>query len=287
METAFLQTFVLVAETGSMAEAARRLSLTPAAVAQQVKALEKELGTSLVARSGRTVLPTPAGHRLAGRAAELLRDVQGLHTFVHEDVVAGELRLGAINTALHTLLPDMLARLARAHPGVTVRIHSMPSQDLVEEVRRGELDAAVCLQPDFALGKSVGWQLLREEAFVVLARPELAQQGAHELLATQPLLRYDRAVGAGKQADDYLRRHGIVPHERLELTSLLAIALMVHEGLGVSLVPDAGTPLTAGLAIARVPLPGPMAPRKVGVLWRRGGVRARRVAAFLEQARRP
>ena len=60
METAFLQSFVLVAETGSMAEAARRQDLTPAAVAQQVRALERELRATLVARSGRTV-------RLPGR----------------------------------------------------------------------------------------------------------------------------------------------------------------------------------------------------------------------------
>jgi len=268
-----------------MAEAARRLTLTPAAVAQQVRALERELGVPLVARSGRTVLPTPAGHRLLGRAGELLRDLGTLRAVVLEDVVAGELRLGAINTALHTLLPNILGRLAQAHPEVTVFIQSGLSQQLVEAVRRDELDAAVCLHPEFALDKATAWELLREEPLVVLAPPKLADRGAHELLRSQPLLRYDRSFGIGKRADAYLRAHGIVPIERFELSSLLAISLMVSEGLGVSLVSDIASPLTAGLDVARVALPDQVEPRRLGVLWRRGTARARLVAAFLAQAR--
>ncbi len=285
METAFLQTFVLTAETGSMAEAARRLGLTPAAVALQVRTLERDLGVPLMVRSGRTVLPTPAGHRLLARASELLRDFGTLRAVVLEDVVAGELRLGTINTALHTVLPGILGRLARAHPDVTVFIQSGLSQQVVEAVRRDELDAAVCLHPEFALDKATAWELLRDEQMVVLAPPELADQGALQLLRTQPLLRYDRSLGFGKRADAYLRQHGIVPRERFELSSLLAISMMVSEGLGVSLVPDIASPLTRGLDIARIPLPDPVTPRQFGVLWRRGSARARLVTAFLEQAR--
>jgi DNA-binding transcriptional LysR family regulator len=285
METGFLQTFVLVAETGSMAEAARRRDLTPAAVAQQLRALEKELGAPLVARSGRTVLPTPAGHRLLERAGELLRGIGALRTLVRDDVVAGELRLGAINTALHSLLPRVLGRLARAHPEVTVFIQSGPSRELAEAVRRDDLDAAVCLHPEFALSKAMGWELLREEPLVVLAPPSLAGRDPLELLRSEPLLRYDRSVGGGKQADRYLRRHGIVPIERFELSSLLAIAMMVHEGLGVSLVPDIASPLTAGLKVARLALPDAVEPRRFGVLWRRGSPRARLVAALVAQVR--
>jgi DNA-binding transcriptional LysR family regulator len=285
MDTAFLQTFVLTAETGSMAEAARRLGLTPAAVALQVRTLERDLGVPLMVRSGRTVLPTPAGHRLLVRAGDLLRDFGTLRAVVLEDVVAGELRLGTINTALHTVLPGILGRLARAHPDVTVFIQSGLSQQVVEAVRRDELDAAVCLHPEFALDKATAWELLRGEQMVLLAPPELADQNALQLLRTQPLLRYDRSLEFGKRADAYLREHGIVPRERFELSSLLAISMMVSEGLGVSLVPDIASPLTRGLDIARIQLPDPGTPRQFGVLWRRGTARARLVTAFLEQAR--
>lgn len=283
METSFLQSFVLVAQTGSMAEAARRQGVTPAAVAQQIHALERELGAALVARAGRTVTPTAAGHRLLERAGDVLREVGALQTLVREDLVAGELRLGAINSALHTLLPHMLGKLARACPDVTVFIRSGLSQELVTAVRQDEIDAAICLHPEFALPKSMAWEQLREEPLVVLVPDKLAKEDPLAVLRREPFLRYDRTLGGGKQADRYLRGHGIVPKERFELSSLLAIALMVHEGLGVSLVPDIGSPLTAGLKVACLPLKDLLEPRRFGILWRRGASRARLVSAFLEQ----
>ncbi|MGH6609138.1 MAG: LysR family transcriptional regulator, partial [Burkholderiaceae bacterium] len=74
MDTQFLTTFVMVVDRGSMAAAARLLNITPAAVAQQIRTLERELGAPLIARAGRTVTGTEAGMRILGRARELLRD---------------------------------------------------------------------------------------------------------------------------------------------------------------------------------------------------------------------
>ena len=76
---------------------------------------------------------------------------------------------------------------------------------------------------------------------VVRAPESMAGRDPHELLATEPLVRYDRNAWGGRQADEYLRANGIVPRERFELNALNAIAVMVDRGLGVSLVP-AGRP---------------------------------------------
>jgi DNA-binding transcriptional LysR family regulator len=64
METRFLETFVLVAELGSLAEASRRLGITPVAVAQRMQALEDEVGAQLLIRAGRRVKPTQAGYAI-------------------------------------------------------------------------------------------------------------------------------------------------------------------------------------------------------------------------------
>ena len=61
MDTRFLETFLFVACHGSIAEASRRLNITPAAAAQRIQALEAEIGQPLLMRVGRTVRPTPAG----------------------------------------------------------------------------------------------------------------------------------------------------------------------------------------------------------------------------------
>ena len=67
----------------------------------------------------------------------------------------------------------------------------------------------------------------------------LAGGEAHALLAREPFIRYDRKEWGGQQVERYLRAAGIVPHERMELGHLSAIAHMVGRGLGVALVPGA------------------------------------------------
>ncbi|SFP91105.1 LysR family transcriptional regulator [Variovorax sp. 770b2] len=284
METAYLQSFLLVVESGSMSEAARRLDLTPAAVAQQIRTLERELNAPLLARAGRTVQPTEAGHLLVQRARNLLREVGDIKTLLNSEAAGGELLIGTINTAIHSLLPDILARFVKTHPGVKVFLQSGTTATLYKAVQQGELDAAVCLYPPYVLAKTFDWSLLREEPLVLLAPSRLARRDPHELLRTSPLIRYDRALGGGKQADRYLRAAGIVPQERFELSSLLAIAMMVDRGLGVSLVPDIASPLLEGQRVAKIPLPMPSDPRRFGVLWLRASPRQRLIRGFVDSA---
>ncbi|MFM2346914.1 MAG: HTH-type transcriptional regulator GltC [Pseudomonadota bacterium] len=285
METAYLNTFALVVESGSMSEAARRLELTPAAVAHQLRLLERELGTRLLTRAGRTVVPTEAGYRLVDRAAGILRDLRNLKAAINDEAATGELRLGAINTALHSLMPEVLAGFVQTYPDSRIEIRSALSTELYDAVLRGELDAAVCLHPPFTLPKTVSWEQLCEEPLVVLAPIQWATRDAHELLRNEPFIRYNRSLGGGKQADDYLRRAGIVPRERFELSSLPAIALLVDRGLGVSLAPDASLPWSRGLGIARIALTDQPYRRRFGIIWPRASVRTRLILALVEQAR--
>ena len=284
METAYLHSFLLVVESGSMSEAARRLNLTPAAVAQQVRALERELGAGLLARAGRTVQPTAAGHLLVQRGRALLREVGDIKTLLGSDPAGGELLVGTINTALHSLLPDILANFVRTRAGVKTFLQSGTTAALYKAVQQGELDAAVCLYPPFALAKTFDWTLLREEPLVLLAPRRQARRDPHELLRTSPLIRYDRSLGGGRQADRYLRAAGIVPEERLELSSLLAIAMMVDRGLGVSLVPDIASPLLEGQRVAKIALPLPSEPRRFGILWLRASARLALIRDFVASA---
>ncbi|GAA4335378.1 LysR family transcriptional regulator [Pigmentiphaga soli] len=253
-------------------------------MAQQIRALERELGEALVARAGRTVRPTPAGHRLLAAAAAVLREVSALKSAVRDKQLAGELRLGTINTALHTVLPTILGSFVQSHPNVTVFVHSSMSRQLYDAVRDNFVDLAVCLHPRFALSKELAWQQLREEPLVVLAPEALAGRDPHRLLREEPLLRYDRSLGGGHQAEQYLRSQQIVPRERFELSSLLAIAMMVDQGLGVSLVPDIASPLIAHLRLVKIALPGAPDPRRFGLLWPRASPRAALISAFLEAA---
>lgn len=285
MDIDFLANFLLVVDSGSMAEAARRVGVTPAAVAQQVQALERELGVPLLVRAGRTVIPSEAGHRVVERARALVRESAELKAFALEGEAAGELRIGTITTALLSLLPDVLAGFAKAFPQAQVLIRAGTSMELYDTLQRGEVDVSISLHPPFALPKAYEWQLLREEPLVVLAPKRFARRDPHDLLRREPFIRYDRTLGGGKQADQYLRAAKIAPHELFELNSLMAIAMMVDRRLGVSLVPDIVSPMMATLDLVRLPLPMPSEPRRFGLLWHRSSPRARLIKGLLACAR--
>jgi DNA-binding transcriptional LysR family regulator len=284
MDTCFLESFVTVVEHGSIAEAARRLNLTPAAVAQRIHALEREFDTPLLSRSGRAVRPTEAGAKIIERSRQLLQEVRDLKAHAVNDTMAGELRLGAIATALNSMLPDILAALARKYPQLNVYVVPGSSESLLPQVQNGDLDAAIIVEPEFAIAKTCGWRVLREEPLVVLTPAAMSVSDPNAALRSQPFIRYDRSARGGRIADNYLRQTGIRPKERFELTSLTAIALLVDRGLGVSLVPDWPPPWPEGLSIRKLPIPDRSYVRRLGLLWTRASVRIRLVHAFLEEA---
>ncbi|MEN3366781.1 MAG: hypothetical protein V7606_4055 [Burkholderiales bacterium] len=285
MKTTFLETFLLTVDTGSMAEAARRLDITPAAIALQIRTLENELGAPLVTRVGKTVRPTEAGHRVLEGCRTLLRDVANLKALANQEEMSGELRIGSINTALNSLLTEVLARLVDVYPNLKFHIRSALSSELFDAVQRGELDAAVCLHPQFVLPKTCAWQLLREEALIALAPIKLAGHDPHELLSTMPFIRYDRNQWGGQQAERYLSKAGIVPHERFELSHLAAIVALVGRGLGVALVPDAVMHLEMTANVVKLALPIKTQPRKLGVIWQRSSIHEKSISVFVRHAK--
>lgn len=284
MDTRFLESFVIVADHGSIAEAARRLNLTPAAVAQRIRALEQEIGARLLLRSGRNVQLTQAGTKIIDRARNFLRDIRELRSLATDDKIAGELRLGAVPSATTGLLPDILAQLARKYPELAVQVVPGTSGGLYQQVYSGNLDLAIIAQPEFALPKSCDWQLLREEPLVVLTPKSMPARHPHTILKTEPFIRYDRNTWGGRLADRYLRRANIKPREKLEINSLTAIALLVDRGLGVALVPDWAPPWPEGLSLSKLAVPDNSYTRHIGAVWSRASAHRRLVRAFLDDA---
>ncbi|MNX44819.1 HTH-type transcriptional regulator YofA [compost metagenome] len=284
MDTRYLQSLVAVIEYGSLAEAARRLDLTPASIAARVRALEEDLGVVLVKRAGRNVRATEAGLKVLERARLVLREMRDLRATAGDDTPLGEFRLGVSTSALTGLMPPVLAGLYRRHPKLAVFVEPGTSSHLYRKVIDGELDAAFIVQPQFSLPKGYAWRLGAAEPLVVLAPAALRDRDAHALMADEPFIRYDRSVWGGRLADRYLRQHAIRPRERLEIDGLMAIASMVREGLGVSLVPDWAPDWLDSLGLSRVALPGVAPVRRMGILWATQTPHAGLAEAFVQEA---
>jgi len=284
MDTRFLETLVTVFDCGSVAEAGRRLNMTAAGVAQRIHALEADIGTELVFRSGRTVRPTPTAMAILDRSRQLLRDVRDIKSIATSGMLTGELRLGVIPTTLSGLLPDILIPFTQAHPKIDIRIVRDHSVAIYRRVLDGEIDAAITSHPPFSFPKTCVWCLLRKEPFVVLTAKSLRMRDPHEILARQPFIRLTRNVYAGQLIDNYLRKVKIKPKELFEIDGFELIAMMVDRGLGVSLLPDWPRPWPEGLLLRKLPLPDRSFHRRIGILWNRPSLRLRLIEALVESA---
>jgi DNA-binding transcriptional LysR family regulator len=285
MDTRFLESFLAVVECGSVAEAARKQNITPAAIKQRVGVLEDEVGSKLLARSGRVVRPTEAGVAILDRARTILQGVRDLTSVASSDHLSGELRLFAMQTALTGLVPDILQRLSIEHPQLDVRLIRGNSIEAYQRVFTGEVDAAITSQPSFAIPKAFEWAVLRDEPFVVLTPAAMPARDPYTVLAKEPFIRLDRSVYAGRLIDAFLRKTGININEKYELDGLEAIAIMVDRGLGVTLLPDWAPPWPAGLSLRKQRISDPALRRQTGLLWARASLRATTIHAFLRTAR--
>jgi len=287
MDTRFLQTFLVVVERGSLAEAARVLNLTPAAVAQRMAALETEIGFSLLRRSGRTVQATPNAAAIIEHARSILSQVSDLRAVAALDQPVGKLRIGAISTVLSGILPSVMRRFFEHFPGIEVHIVPGSSLQLHDMVRDDHLDAAFLVEPPFDLSKIFTWHLMRSEPMIVLAPPGEESDDPFEVLRRHPFIRYDRKHWGGRIAETYLLEHGLRPRQQIELDSLEAIVLMVNEGIGASLVPEWAPPWPEGLLVRRLALPEPAPRRNVGLLWPSLSPRARLIERLIQVTGEP
>lgn len=143
-DMADLAALAAVAEERNFTRAARRLGLSQSSLSQIVKRLETRLGVTLVARSTRSVAPTPAGERLLATLVPALREIdQSLADLTEfRDRPVGVIRVTSVEHAARTILLPAVARLLADHPGIRVEIVS--TYELSDVVAEG-FDAGVRL----------------------------------------------------------------------------------------------------------------------------------------------
>jgi DNA-binding transcriptional LysR family regulator len=139
-----LRAFVLIAEGHSFTRAATLVGRTQSAVSMQVKRLEEMLGQPVLSRGkGGTVELTPHGQYLLTRARQILALNDEVMATFRTPQIAGTVRLGSPDDYAFGYLPPVLKGFADSHPAVQVDVLCEPSQDLVERIRRCELDLAL------------------------------------------------------------------------------------------------------------------------------------------------
>ena len=273
MDLKRLKTFVRVARTLNVSEAARQIHRTQSSVTEQMQALEADLGVALFDRSNRKLALTAAGSCLLGHAARLIDLADETRAAVRAagGCAARTLTVGGIETIAAAILPDVDARLAAAHPDVRVRVAVAATSALHAGVRDGTLDAA-CFFGTLLPEVGLACRVIAHAPLVLVVPPghplagrDGADHGdiAHErFLVTAQGCAYrrmfDTAVAA--RPDDRPRIAG-------EFDSVAAIVGLVERGLGCALVPRM-VPALADARVAIVPWHGAAATVPVSVAWR-------------------
>jgi len=144
MNTRFIETFVTLAELESFRATARVLHATPATISLRIKSLEDELRTELIDRSTTQFRLTPAGESLLGLARNVVDAARALREAAGQEViVGGKLRLGVIETVVHSWLSHYVTHLNSKFPQLDVDLTVDSSAVLQQRLLAGELDLAI------------------------------------------------------------------------------------------------------------------------------------------------
>jgi len=265
-----LRTLLAIQDHGSFSAAAAACHVTHAAVSQQMKALETLWGVALFDRKGRRPELTPTGRALTAKADEIIRAYDGiLASVIGDQGFQGEFVLGAVPTTLTGLVPLALSLLRQRHADLRVTIYPGLSRQLMQQLDRGAIDAAIITRPDL-LPQGLACLDIAAEPMQLLAPPQTDSDDPIELLRTRPFIRFDRNAIFGQMVEGWLQKHKITVRDSMELEGLEAISSMVMANLGVSIVPKRCVRNMNPLPVKRLALSGNPPARQLGLAYRDG-----------------
>lgn len=254
-----LRTYVTGVELGSFAKAADRLGRSTSAVSAQLKRLEEQLGTPVLRKAGRGMLPTAAGEALLGYARRLLELNDEAATAVRGVELAGSVRLGMQEDFAEHILTDVLGRFARAHPRLRIEARVARNAELLEQTAAGRLDLALAWDDGsgdtggFSAGgfdASGGGSAAGRGGAIAIGRLPMRWIGAADAPPPPlgrrdeplPLVVFDAPCLMRSAATKALDRAGIAWRIAFTSPSLGGVWAAVAAGLGVTVRTDIGVP---------------------------------------------
>ena len=236
--------------------------------------MENQLGTKLLERSKRKVMPTRKGLEVAKQAEQLLSMAESLVCSAHDDgtPLTGPLNLGVIPTIGPFLLPRVLPQIREAFPKLELRLVEDQTDRLLERIQSGNLDAAIIAFP-YATG-NLEHEMFWQENFR-LAIPEShplshTKAVATDALPMDELLLLEDGHCMTDHALAACRLEGLKSSASFQGTSLYTLLQMVAGGQGITFVPEMAmeTELLNSGEIALTPLADKGPHREIGLVWR-------------------
>jgi len=241
MNIRFLETFVWLANLRNFRLTAEKLYTTQAAVSSRIATLEQELGVRLFDRGAGEVTLTLEGSKALIYADRLVRTTHDmLESMKDRALYNGVVRIGVIESIIHSWFPDLMARIHRVYPQLEIELAGDTTIRLIEQFNKGNLD--LILQTDSVQGANVQNMQLCDFQMRWFGATRLNLHGdvlALSDIATFPILSFSRNSGPHRFLDR-LFDDKVGKKVRINcMTSVSAMIRLVVDGFGLAMIPPA------------------------------------------------
>ncbi len=287
MELRQLEYFVAVAEAANFTRAAARIHVAQPAVSAQIARLERELGELLFDRGRREIRLTAAGQAVLPHARAALAAIADARTAVAElsDLVRGSVTIGTV-TAHDVDMPGLLAQFHDAHPNVDITLGTANSDELIEGIRTGRLDAAI-VSVGTELPAGLGAVMVTDQPIVAAVGLDDPWRGRRtirlEELAGRPVIALPVGTGIRHQFEGACAELGVGVHVAFEASTPHALADLAARGLGVAVLPQSLVGSRADLHLITLM---PALRGRLVFAWRSGGPMSPAARELVNMARR-
>ena len=239
MNQRFVEAFYWVATLKSMTRAAEKLFMTQSAISSRISALEEELGILLIDRRDRQQFAlTNAGVRFLNYAERLMT----LHRQLRDELGTEEtgvhlLRVGAIESVLHTWLIPLLRHLRSVHPKLQLELTVEITPVLVEAVKRGTLDLVFAAQSISA--PDIRTRPLPTMQMVFVGAKDMKRRAPYTLaeIVSNEMMTFQRGSQPHLALLEQLRGEGLEPPRLHTISSIPAMVHLIESGFGIATLP--------------------------------------------------
>lgn len=255
MNTKFLEAFVWVAKLNSFRAAAKKLNVSQATISSRISTLEAEFDCRLFERERNEVTLSQKGVQMLERAEEVLQaELKLRNSMSDESTIRRRIRIGAIESIVHTWLGAFLSELSRVYGSLEFELTVEPTPHLQKLFKQGALD--LILQTDPIHEEGVNNSELTSLELCWVCRKDshlIGREISLQEIAGCELITFTRGSQPHLSVLNMFEEAGFTLGSMHCVTSLAAIAVLVNEGLGVATVPDkAVSALCETHAIARL-----------------------------------
>lgn len=238
-----LRYLVAVVKAGTVRQASRELNLSQSSLTKSIQQLEECVGAELLQRTRTGVSATLAGRALISRAMSIESELREARNDIDSilGMGSGEIRIAASPTVATSFLPRAVLSFKKSRPKVTVELNEGIYPDVLQAVRKGDIDFAVCLVPDWIDDETISSEILLRDRVVPAVRKGHPLEGRR--LTAAELQRADWATyRRGRSGRDIFEQTFVAagmdpPRSTIECSSFACLFALVEQGDYLTLLP--------------------------------------------------